>query len=60
MVSNQGALQVLSSIALETVKIQSGEKQKNMIPGQFFSFSNFSNFWIFRNNFGIKSNKCSW
>ena len=40
---------MLSSIAFETVKSKKEEKQKSMILGQFFSFSNFSVFWEFRN-----------
>ena len=51
MVKNQGAFRILSSVALETVKIQWEEKQKSMISGQFFLISFFSNFWQFRNKF---------
>ena len=41
MIKNQGAFWVLSSITYETVRYQGEEKQKGMISGKLFSFSNF-------------------
>ena len=43
MIWNQGAFWIFLSITFETVKSQREEKQKRMISGQFFSFSNFWN-----------------
>ena len=51
MVSNQGAFWILSSIAFETVKNQTEEKQKNKISAILFSLSNFSKSWKIRNRF---------
>ena len=43
MIWNQGAFWIFLSITFETVKSQREEKQKRIISGQFFSFSNFWN-----------------
>ena len=49
MVLKQGTFQILPLTVFEIVKSQKEEKQRNIISGQFFSFSNFSGFWKYRN-----------
>ena len=49
MVLKQGTFHILPLTVFEIVKSQKEEKQRNIISGQFFSFSNFSGFWKYRN-----------
>ena len=48
---------ILSSTVFETVKSQWKEKRKSLILAKLVSFLNFSNFWKFETDFGIKLKK---
>ena len=58
MLSNQGAVRIFSWIAFEIVKSEGEQKQKRIISGQFFSFSNFQTFENLEIDFGINLSNC--
>ena len=59
MISNQGAFRILSSIAFETVKSQTEEKQKSMISAKrVFHFQIFETFGNSETYFGVTLKEC--